>query len=70
MEYGVDEVIPQFHIKWFTKLSFVLKITQFLVCEPFFFYHRFLMVNSIQSYRNIKDEIMLLALSLLASSIP
>ena len=36
-KYGIDKVIPQFHMKWITKLSFVLKITQFLVSELFVF---------------------------------
>ena len=39
-KYGVDKAIPQFYIKWITKMSFVQKIIHFLVCEPFFFYHR------------------------------
>ena len=39
-KYGVDKAISQFYTKYITKLSFFLKITQFLVCEPFFFYHR------------------------------
>ena len=30
--------IPQFYIKWVTKLSFVLEKTKFLDCEPFFHY--------------------------------
>ena len=36
-KYGVDKAIPQFYIKWITKLSFALKITQFLVCEHYYF---------------------------------
>ena len=40
-KYGVDKAISQFYTKYITKLSFFfLKITQFFVCEPFFFYHR------------------------------
>ena len=33
---SADITIPQSYIKWFTKLTFVLKITQFLVNETFF----------------------------------
>ena len=39
-KYGVEKAIPQFYIKWITKLSFVHNIIQFLVWKPFFFYHR------------------------------
>ena len=33
---AVDEVIPQFHMKWIIKLSFDPKITKFLVSGLFF----------------------------------
>ena len=33
-KYDVDKAIPQMA----QKLSFFVKITQFLVCEPFFFF--------------------------------
>ena len=45
-KYGVDKAILQFYFKWITKLSFDLKIIQFLVCEPFFFYHQTKKVSS------------------------
>ena len=45
-KYGVDKANSQFYTKYITKLSFVLKITQFLVSEPFFFYHRGKKVSS------------------------
>ena len=38
-KYGVDKSNSQFYTKYITKLSFVLEITQFLVSEPFYFYH-------------------------------
>ena len=39
-KYGVDKAIPQFYIKWITNLSFALKMTQFLVCEHYYFINR------------------------------
>ena len=45
-KYGVDKAISQFYTKYITKLSFFLKITQFLVCEPFSFNHRGKKVSS------------------------
>ena len=38
--------IPRFYTKWITKLSFALKITQFLVCESFFIYNQAKKVSS------------------------
>ena len=35
-KYGVNKAIPQFRIKGITKLSYILKITQFLSFECFF----------------------------------